>query len=217
MTSVVPPTERAELERATNLLDAQTKAISLFKEIQSTLIRPGVSEKQLRLQDKSSQQQRRDILSKLFDLKSRRGEAEDYTIADIQYESHVSLFAGSDTTAIAMRAIVYQLMTHPEVEERLLAELHDALQAGRLTVPSRYADASKLPYFGSCVKEAMRLHPSVGLPMPRHAPPQGCEISGHYFPGSKSVSIGINPGSRHDTADTTTISSFTTKVDRPSS
>lgn len=34
-------------ERATYLLDAQTKAISLFNEIESTLIRPGVSESAL--------------------------------------------------------------------------------------------------------------------------------------------------------------------------
>ncbi|KAF7187940.1 Cytochrome P450 monooxygenase [Pseudocercospora fuligena] len=180
-----------------SILSSPTRgALSILNGIAETA-KHIVSEKQQKLQGNSSQQQRRDILSKLFDLKSRRGEAEDYTIADIQYESHVSLFAGSDTTAIAMRAIVYQLMTHPNVEEKLLEELHDALKAGRLTVPARYADASRLPYFSSCVKEAMRLHPSVGLPMPRHAPTQGCEIAGHYFPGSKSVSIGINPAVIH--------------------
>lgn len=39
--------EAKEAERAAFLLDAQNKAISLFKEIETSLVRPGISEKAL--------------------------------------------------------------------------------------------------------------------------------------------------------------------------
>ncbi|KAI2468221.1 peptidase M24 [Annulohypoxylon bovei var. microspora] len=42
-----PVTEEAERERAAYLLDAQSKAVALFAEIEEKLIRAGVSEKQL--------------------------------------------------------------------------------------------------------------------------------------------------------------------------
>lgn len=36
-----------EIERASQLLNAQDKAIALFEEIENTLIRPGITEKTL--------------------------------------------------------------------------------------------------------------------------------------------------------------------------
>jgi Xaa-Pro aminopeptidase len=43
----IQATEAEESQRAAYLLDAQSKAFSLFKEIERTLVRPGVSEKEL--------------------------------------------------------------------------------------------------------------------------------------------------------------------------
>ncbi|KAF2211967.1 hypothetical protein CERZMDRAFT_97885 [Cercospora zeae-maydis SCOH1-5] len=40
---------------------------------------------------------RRDILTKLFELKAQKGDKDDFGIADIQQEGYVSLVAGSDT------------------------------------------------------------------------------------------------------------------------
>jgi cytochrome P450 len=138
---------------------------------------------------------RRDILSKLFELSAAKGNQEDFKLPDIQQEGYVSLFAGSDTTAIAMRAVLYQLLTHPEALKKLLAELEDARDSGALSIPVKYAEAIKLPYFAACVKEGMRLHPSVGLQMSRHVPPGGCELAGHYFPAG--VRVGANAAVIH--------------------
>ena len=104
---------------------------------------------------------RTDMLAKLFELHRTRGEKEDFGAADIEQEGNAGVFAGSDTTAIALRAVVYQLLRHPAAMARLQSELDDALAGGRLTVPVKYGDAIKLPFFCACVKEAMRLHPSA--------------------------------------------------------
>ena len=142
---------------------------------------------------------RRDILDKLFELQNQKGEKEDFKIADVQQEGNVSLyaekrtveawdtanhfrrFAGSDTTAIAMRAILHSLLTHPPALSKLMSELDEAYASGVITLPVKYSDAFKLPYFTACVKEGMRLHPSIGLQLPQHPPPQGCEVAGYYF------------------------------------
>lgn len=107
----------------------------------------------------------------------------------------VGIFAGSDTTAIAMRSIVDNLLRHPEAKAKLRAELDKAVEEGQLDWPVRYAQASKLPFFTACVKEGMRLHPSVGLHLPRIVPAGGCQIAGQYFPAGSCV--GVNPTVLH--------------------
>ncbi|KAG4288531.1 hypothetical protein FPRO06_06183 [Fusarium proliferatum] len=112
-----------------------------------------------------------------------------FTLADVATEAWVSLFAGSDTTAIAMRAILFNIIRNPKVYERLLAEIDQASAEGRLSNPAKYSEAIKLPYFVACCKEGFRVHPSVGMSMPRHVPPTGVNIAGRYFPGGSRVGM----------------------------
>ena len=66
---------------------------------------------------------------------------------------------------------------------------------GKLSVPVAYADAVNLPYLKACINEGMRLHPSVGLLMPRVVPAGGATISGFHFP--EGYRVGINPAVVH--------------------
>lgn len=99
-------------------------------------------------------------------------------------------FAGSDTTAIAMRAVLYFLMKTPTAYRRLQEEIDNAVAKGELSSPVKYAEAIQLPFLCACIKEGMRLHPSVGLTMPRHAPQGGLQLSGHYVP--EGYRVGMN-------------------------
>lgn len=108
-------------------------------------------------------------------------------------EAWVALFAGSDTTAIAMRSILYFLMKHRDTYDRLVAEIDAAAKENKLSDPIRYSEAVReLPYFVACCKEGMRIHPSVGMSMPRHVPPAGKMIAGRFFPGGSRVGISAN-------------------------
>ncbi|KAF5616785.1 cytochrome P450 monooxygenase oxidoreductase [Fusarium tjaetaba] len=127
-----------------------------------------------------------DLLDKLFNI---AGSKDDFTLADVATEAWVSLFAGSDTTAIAMRAILFHIIRSPKVYERLLAEIDQASAQGLLSNPANYSEAIKLPYFIACCKEGFRVHPSVGMSMPRHVPPAGVNIAGRYFPGGSRVGM----------------------------
>ncbi|KAH7161920.1 cytochrome P450 [Dactylonectria macrodidyma] len=50
-----------------------------------------------------------------------------------------------------------------------------------------YLVAEKLPYLNACVKEGLRLHPSILWQLPREAPKNGVEIARHYIPSSATI------------------------------
>jgi cytochrome P450 len=72
-------------------------------------------------------------------------------------------------------------MKIPEIYAELLKEINDAASSGKLSSPPRFGEVSDLPFLCATIKEAMRLHPSVGLTMPRVVPvgthcPAGCDV-----------------------------------------
>lgn len=94
-----------------------------------------------------------------------------------------------------MTSTLYGLMKHPDTMSKLLEELRKALSDGRITLPVRYSDSIKLPFMSACIKEGFRIHPSVGLTMPRFVPPGGSEICGEYFPAG--MRVGVNAHVTH--------------------
>ncbi|KAL4878833.1 cytochrome P450 [Aspergillus karnatakaensis] len=101
-----------------------------------------------------------------------------------------NVFAGADTTAIALRAIIYFLLKNEKVLGKVLAELDDADRDERLSSPIAYRESmTHLPYLGAVIKEAMRLHPSVGLMLERHVPQEGVTVCGRHIPAGTTVGI----------------------------
>lgn len=137
----------------------------------------------------SADSEGRDMLSRWAYVKS--SDPDKMSTRDIVVHLSTNVFAGSDTTAIALRAMVYFLCKHPRCMQNLVAEIDSADAAGNLSTPIQYKEAEKLAYLHGVMKEAMRLHPSVGLLLERHVPPQGVEIDGHFLRGGTVV--GINP------------------------
>jgi hypothetical protein len=70
-----------------------------------------------------------------------------------------------------------------------MEEIDMAQESGRLSEKVQYREAERLPYLRACCKEAMRLHPSVGMTLPRYVPPGGCVIAGERFPGGTRVGV----------------------------
>lgn len=68
-------------------------------------------------------------------------------------------FAGHETTAATMSWAFYLLSQHPDVEERLRAELRSVLH-GRLPT---FADLPKLAYMQQVIHEVLRLYPAAYL------------------------------------------------------
>jgi cytochrome P450 len=82
-------------------------------------------------------------------------------LSDLQARDEVVtiFFAGHETTAATLSWAFYLLSQHPEVEERLRAELRSVLN-GR--VPG-FADLPKLTYMQQVIHEVLRLYPAAYL------------------------------------------------------
>ncbi|EME88926.1 uncharacterized protein MYCFIDRAFT_126714 [Pseudocercospora fijiensis CIRAD86] len=135
---------------------------------------------------------------KTFELKDmlsrfKRFKDEEQLIDDSLMISHSAgnIFAGSDTTAASLRSIFYQLCKHKTAHEKLLSEIDAADRMGKLSDPVTFAEAQELPYFQAVVREALRLHPAVGLLLERVVPKGGAEIGGVFLP--EGTIVGANP------------------------
>lgn len=132
----------------------------------------------------------RDMLSRWAYVKS--SDPLKMSTRDIVVHLSTNVFAGSDTTAIALRATIYLLCKNPRTIEKLVHEIDQADKNGQLSKPISYKEATTvLPYLNAVLKEAIRVHSSVGLLMERHVPTEGITIDGHYL--KAGTIVGINP------------------------
>jgi len=101
-------------------------------------------------------------------------------------------FGGTDTTAIAMTAILYQLLKHPHYLLRVQEEIDRAVNAGQLSYPNiTYNEASRLRFFDACCKEGLRIHASIAFPLIRVVPPGGLHLEGSFLPAGTKISINL--------------------------
>jgi cytochrome P450 len=91
-----------------------------------------------------------------------------------------NIAAGSDTTSISLTGALYRIFTTEGVARRMYEELasNDLLTSERIT----FDQAQKLPYLQMVIKEALRIHPAVGLPMWREINGAGLDIDDTHFP-----------------------------------
>jgi len=99
--------------------------------------------------------------------------------------------AGSDSTAITLRAIFHFLCLNPHA----MARLRDELDNADLSELPRYRETNHLPYLNVVVKEAIRLHAPVGVILERLVPKGGMTLCGHFFP--EGTIVGCNPAVVH--------------------
>lgn len=136
-----------------------------------------------------------DLLQQLFNVMHEKGPKVDFGIQEIQQESYTAIMAGSDSTAIALRAAFYFIIRDRDIYHRVQAEVDDANKKGELSFPVKYAEALKLPLLCASIKEAMRLFPSVGLTLPRLSPAGGIALNGTFIP--EGYRVGVNAAVVH--------------------
>jgi cytochrome P450 len=103
------------------------------------------------------------------------------------FAKRTSSFAGSDTTAIALRSIFYHLLKTPFVYTAALAEISKL----NLSNPVTFTEGQSLTYIQACIKEGLRIHPAVGMLLERIVPEGGATFEGVFVPGGTIV--GMNP------------------------
>ncbi|KAK5047475.1 hypothetical protein LTR84_006571 [Exophiala bonariae] len=131
----------------------------------------------------------RDMLSKLIELHGQNPAEVDNTVVISMATSNV--FAGSDTTAVALRSIFYHLLKNLGCLKKLLNEINDVVGDIDIDKPVTYEQANKMPYLQAVMNEANRIHPVVAQSLPRIVPEGGLQVEGHSLPAG--TIIGSSP------------------------
>uniref|UniRef100_A0A8H7N270 Cytochrome P450 n=1 Tax=Bionectria ochroleuca TaxID=29856 RepID=A0A8H7N270_BIOOC len=95
--------------------------------------------------------------------------------------------SGSDSISIPLRSVIYLVLRNPNVYEKVT---HEVRNAG-LQSPTQFRDVlESLPYLGAVIKEALRLHPPVGLGLERTMPDTGLQLKNQpLIPSGTQVSV----------------------------
>ncbi|VUC37794.1 unnamed protein product [Clonostachys rosea] len=144
-----------------------------------------------RLNEPKDVDRKRDILDYFIEMKEPNGDKA--TLPSVLIEIGNLIGAGADTTAIGICSVLAELIPRPKDLLRIRQEVdmvHNEIANGKddhIGIP--YVMLAKLPFLNACIKEALRLHPSILWQLPREAPASGIEIAGHFIPPSATLSM----------------------------
>ncbi|KAF4225898.1 hypothetical protein CNMCM6805_005705 [Aspergillus fumigatiaffinis] len=108
-----------------------------------------------------------DFLQAMMDARTPDGHC--MTAERIQTELFVIMSAGTEGFGSTASGLMVEVLSHPTILERVLAEIKGAAEAGKLSYPvPTYAEvAQHLPFYVACVQESLRLHPLTSSLLPR--------------------------------------------------
>jgi cytochrome P450 len=122
---------------------------------------------------------RDDLLSMLLTGTDEDGETMSDTL--LRDEMMTFLFAGHETTATALTFTWFLLGQHPDIQDRLAAEVDEVLDDDHAT----FSDLPQLEYTEQVLREAMRLYPPVPS-IPRETT-EPLELGGYSLPEGATV------------------------------
>lgn len=108
-------------------------------------------------------------------------EKEQLSRSVVEAQATVIILAGSETTAVALTAAVYYILSNHDISKRLCDEVRGTFAtAAEITLQDVL---SKLPYLDAVVKETLRVNPPIANGFTRVVPGgSGAMISGQWVP-----------------------------------
>lgn len=106
----------------------------------------------------------------------------------IREEVDTFMFEGHDTTSTGIAFALKLFSQHKDIQERVFSELHQIFGDSDRT--ASYEDLQNMPYLEMCLKESLRIYPSVpligryvseDLKLTKHTVPAGTYINIHIF------------------------------------
>lgn len=138
---------------------------------------------------RANSEDRGDLLSMLVQATDEDGTP--MSEQQLRDEMVTLFFSGHDTTANSVTWLLYNLAKHPDAQQRIVDELNDYVGERLPTV----ADLQSLAYLTACVRESMRMYPSVYMFGRSVEAP--VEIGGQTLPVGSGVLVSIYAVHRH--------------------
>lgn len=130
---------------------------------------------------------KRKRLAMLDLLLAAKNAGEDIDFEGIREEVDTFMFEGHDTTAMAISFLFLTLANLPEIQNKILEEIVDTI--GREELPT-YNNLQELKYTERCIKETLRLFPSVPF-ISRCASEDFITQTGYFIPKGTVLHIHI--------------------------
>jgi cytochrome P450 len=159
--------------------------------------------RQIREHQRSPHKNRRDFLSRFLEAREKFPDVVDEDLVHDYANTNVA--GGSDTTAIILRTLIYQLLTQKQILDKVLGEIGGVLRARQekgdadVDRPIAWAEGLKMSYYQACIKEALRFHPATAQILPRVVPKGGVELCGFALP--EGTVVGCNAWTIHRDRD----------------
>uniref|UniRef100_A0A182PEV3 Uncharacterized protein n=1 Tax=Anopheles epiroticus TaxID=199890 RepID=A0A182PEV3_9DIPT len=129
------------------------------------------------------QKKQRAFLDLLLELSEDGQQLSD---ADIREEVDTFILGGHDTTATALGWILYLLGTEQTIQERVFQEI-DGIMGGDKERHPTMAELSEMRYLECCLKESLRLFPSI--PILSRTLATDVDIDGYHIPSGTNAVI----------------------------
>lgn len=110
-------------------------------------------------------QESSDLLTMLLNARDPEHPEQGLSAQEVHDQTMVMFQAGHETSANALTWWAGLIAQHPQIQNRLQAELHECLQGQTPTLES----VQKLPWLQASLKESLRLYPPAAILMTRRA------------------------------------------------
>ncbi|KAH9927396.1 cytochrome P450 [Amylocystis lapponica] len=158
------------IRRIVQIMDKTSRKI--FAEKKATLERRGGIDAPRTEGDLGERMKGKDIMSIMLRANSSSSETDRLTDAELLGQMNTIMFAGFETTTIAICRVIFILAERAEVQARLRSEIRaaklriaSASDAQRWEdVPLSYDELMSLPYLDAIVRETLRVYPPTSLP-----------------------------------------------------
>ncbi|KAL9097015.1 MAG: hypothetical protein Q9165_000979 [Trypethelium subeluteriae] len=129
----------------------------------------------------------------MFDslLHTTHTDGSQFTLDEAENQCFILIVGSQDTSAAFISTFLRLILTHDQAYTRLMEEIEALNLSGRLSHPVTYEETEHMPYFAACVKEALRMSPSVSMTLPRYAPEGGMCLGDTWVP--ETVEVAANP------------------------
>ncbi|KAK6638581.1 hypothetical protein RUM43_006848 [Polyplax serrata] len=139
---------------------SQGKEQRIYINVINEFVSKVIQERKLELLNKETQVEHLNKRRAFLDLVLQTAaEGEYLTDEDVKDEVNTFMFAGHDTTSVAISWSLYILGKHPIVQRKLIDEFETLVKG---EIPT-YSELQKLEYMENCIKETLRLYPVVPL------------------------------------------------------
>jgi cytochrome P450 len=120
-------------------------------------------------------------------MEDKNGKPNNLEWGEINAEVNIMMNAGSTTTAIAMANVLYHVLKHPPVLERVRKEIDSVLDVDEVIAP--YDKVKNLPYLRACLDESLRIFSPTTHGLGRNTPQEGMWVLDDFIAGGVSVSM----------------------------